>query len=367
MSATTGVPTVLLASHDGDGLGHARRNARLAAALVRRCPQAQVVLLTGLASRHDWLEDPRVRVVRAPSITKRADGSRTSRDGRPLRDVVADRAALFTSLVETLRPDLVVVDRHPVGVDGEWRDGLDVVRRSGGAVMLGLRDVLDVPERIREEVAGPGWAEAARLLDAVAVYGHRRLCDHAAEYALPLTTQYCGIVVDRPSARMPRSRGLMAMAGGGRDGHDVTRLALAVGRSRPVTVVAGPQSATLPQQPGVRVLRQDPLAAPGPAGTLQMAGYNSTWETIAAGVRPLLLPRRAPRREQAIRAGRLAALGLADVIDEAAGVEEIEWLLARDRSLAPQALERAGIGLDGASRATALMLELVGTRRGVVA
>ncbi len=367
MSGHGAGPTVLLASHDGDGLGHARRNARLAAALLRRCPEARIVLVTGIASRHDWLEDPRVRVVRTPAITKRADGTRTSLDGRPLAEVIADREVRFTRLVDTVRPDLVVVDRHPVGVDGEWRAGLDVVRRSGGAVMLGLRDVLDVPERIRAEVAGPGWADAARLLDVVAVYGHRRLCDHEAEYALPLTPQYCGIVVDRPSGRTPRSRGLLAMAGGGRDGHDVTRLALAVGRTRPVTVVTGPQSAPLPQQPGVRVLRQDPIAAPGPAGTLQMAGYNSTWETIAAGVRPLLLPRRAPRREQALRAGRLAALDLADVIDESAGVEEIEWLLARPRSLAPTALERAGIGLDGASRATALMLELLGTRRGVVA
>lgn len=366
MSAVAG-PTILLVSHDGDGLGHARRNARLAAALLRRCPAARVVLAIGLVSRHGWLEDPRVRVVRLPSITKQGDGRRTSRDGRPLAEVVAERGALFAALVEEVRPDLIVVDRHPVGVDGEWRDGLERARRAGSAVMLGLRDVLDAPERVRAEVAGPGWADAPRLIDAAVVYGHRRLCDHEAEYDLPVAPRYCGIVVDRPSSRTPRSRGLLAMAGGGRDGDGVARLALAVGRSRPVTVVAGPQAAALPSVPGVRVLRQDPVAVPGPSGTLQMAGYNSTWETIAAGVRPLLVPRRAPRREQAIRAGRLAALHLADVVDEDAGVEEIEWLLARDRSLTPDALTGVGIGLDGADRATAMMLELLDERAGVVA
>jgi predicted glycosyltransferase len=95
---------------------------------------------------------------------------------------------------------------------------------------------------------------------------------------------------------------------------------------------------------------------------LCMAGYNSTLEALAAGRRPILVPRRSPRREQAIRAGRLAALGLADVVDEGADAEEVSWLLDRDRRLTPTQLREAGVTLDGARRAAQVLVQLAMTR-----
>jgi predicted glycosyltransferase len=89
-----------------------------------------------------------------------------------------------------------------------------------------------------------------------------------------------------------------------------------------------------------------------------MAGYNTTFEALAAGLRPVLVPRRNPRREQAIRASRLTALGVADTVDEGVPAEEVDWLLGRDRLLPPGALAAAGIRLDGAGRAAAAVLEL---------
>jgi predicted glycosyltransferase len=93
-------------------------------------------------------------------------------------------------------------------------------------------------------------------------------------------------------------------------------------------------------------------------GVVEMAGYNSTFEALAAGVRPVLVPRRNPRREQAIRASRLTALGVADTVDEGVPVEEVDWLLARSRLLAEGALDAAGIRLDGAQRAAATISAL---------
>jgi predicted glycosyltransferase len=93
-------------------------------------------------------------------------------------------------------------------------------------------------------------------------------------------------------------------------------------------------------------------------GVVQMAGYNTTVEALAAGVRPVLVPRRNPRREQAIRASRLTALGVADTADEGVPAEEVDWLLGRDRLLPPGALAAAGIRLDGAERAAAAVIEL---------
>jgi predicted glycosyltransferase len=72
----------------------------------------------------------------------------------------------------------------------------------------------------------------------------------------------------------------------------------------------------------------------------------------------VLVPRRNPRREQAIRASRLTALGVADTVDEGVPAEEVDWLLGRDRLLPPGALAAAGIRLDGADRAAAAVMDL---------
>ena len=91
---------------------------------------------------------------------------------------------------------------------------------------------------------------------------------------------------------------------------------------------------------------------------VQMAGYNSSAEALVGGVRPILVPRRNPRREQAIRASRLAAMGLADVVDEAARPEEVAWLLDRPRHLDADTVARAGLRLDGAQRAAERLMAL---------
>src|SRR4051812_6417833 len=99
------------------------------------------------------------------------------------------------AIVTDHRPDVVVVDRHPFGIAGELRPGLAAVRAAGAATVLGLRDILDEPSVVAAELAGEGWRDAAETYDRVLVYGERVLCDHTAEYGLPVTPDYCGWVV----------------------------------------------------------------------------------------------------------------------------------------------------------------------------
>jgi predicted glycosyltransferase len=135
-----------------------------------------------------------------------------------------------------------------------------------------------------------------------------------------------------------------------------------------VVVVAGPYATRDVEAAGnLTVLRDAPGCAglfATATGVVQMAGYNTTVEALAAGLRPVLVPRRNPRREQAIRASRLTALGVADTVDEGVPVDEVDWLLARSRLLPEGALEAAGIRLDGADRAARAVsaLAAVGAR-----
>ena len=86
-----------------------------------------------------------------------------------------------------------------------------------------------------------------------------------------------------------------------------------------------------------------------------MAGYNATFEALAAGLRPILVPRRYPRIEQALRADRLAALGLADIVSTD-GAAQVCDLLRGSRVLPVGVLEAVGINVDGADRAAARLV-----------
>jgi len=359
----------LFSSHDGFGLGHVRRNSLVAAALLREDPSAEVLLVTGLAVRPAWLDDRRIRVVRVPALLKDADGAYRHAD-RPFEEAIGERSGVFRSAVESFRPDVVVVDRHPYGIAGELRRGLERAKELGAAAVLGLRDVLDEPGCIRAEMSGEGWSDVDRIFDEVFVYGSRVLCDHEVEYGLAVTPRYVGWVVER-CPEVERRRGLLVVtAGGGGDGHAVFELGIELAElldDRQVLLVAGPYAADprlrANDRPRLHVARDVPgcieLYARADA-TVQMAGYNSTVESLAAGVRPVLVPRRSPRREQAIRASRLAALGLADVVDEGAPADEVAWLLRRSRAVDRDAITAAGIDLDGAATAARGIARLAG-------
>lgn len=383
----------VFSSHDGFGLGHLRRNTQIAHALLETDPGARITIVTGVAIRPRWIGDARIRTITVPPLLKGSDGAYRN-PGMAFEQAVGIRTRVFESVIEQTRPAAVIVDRHPFGLAGELQAGLRRAQAGGAALVLGLRDVLDEPTRVREELDGAGWDGVPDLFDTLLVYGEAALCDHRAEYGVPLAPIYTGWVGPaRPEPSAPaREAGLLLVsAGGGGDGRPVFDLGAEVLARRPSwrgVIVAGPYAADLtpsdlPAAAAARITIErgrpscvDLLARAGAA--VQMAGYNSTVEAIACGLRPVLVPRRSPRREQAIRASRLAALGLADVVDEGAHPDEVAWLLDRQLAGRPGGSEAVspyvdavrvaehaasvGLRLDGAQRAAALIADLARDR-----
>ncbi len=354
--------TYVLSSHDGYGLGHVRRNVLIAAELRRAEPSARIVIVTGVERALPWRCE--AEVVRVPSLVKDRDGAYAN-PAMGRQEALERRAERFDATIASVQPDVVVVDRHPSGIDGELRAGLDRARRMGAGTVLGLRDILDEAPVVWSELAGPGWA--GTHFDEVVVYGSRHICDHEAEYGLPFRPTYTGWVTDAPPPVEHREPRLLVIAsGGGGDGQDVTAVGIELVRRNTAwrgVVINGPHAKQLSAAERIDVVRTPdgcrPLFARAEA-TVQMAGYNTTIEALAAGIRPILVPRRSPRREQAIRAARFSALGLADMVDRDADVHEISWLLSRPRRLQAGDLDAAGITLDGAARTAQLVRSMVG-------
>src|SRR5262249_62385201 len=64
---------------------------------------------------------------------------------------LASRAAVLRESIEDFAPDLLIVDKEPGGLGGETIPALEAARARGVRTVLGVRDVMDDPDRLRAE------------------------------------------------------------------------------------------------------------------------------------------------------------------------------------------------------------------------
>lgn len=145
-------PRFMLYSHDGFGLGHFRRNLVIARALTEARSDASVLLACAAEGVETFPLPAGVDFLRLPGLRKVANGKYV---GRRLaldeRELVSLRAGLLAATVAGFRPDVLLADKHPLGVRGELLPALNRLGHQGGRAALGLRDVLDDGRTTRDE------------------------------------------------------------------------------------------------------------------------------------------------------------------------------------------------------------------------
>src|SRR5436190_6723618 len=130
----------LFYSHDGLGLGHTRRHIAVASALSEMSPAASVLLATGADDMTRIGLPPHVEVLKLPGLRKVTNETYGSRRLQiPGDDIRAMRSSLLTAAVKAYRPAVTLVDKHPFGAKGEFREALEHVKEAGGRTALGLR------------------------------------------------------------------------------------------------------------------------------------------------------------------------------------------------------------------------------------
>ena len=384
-------PRFLLYSHDGLGLGHTRRNLAIAAALRDKAPDAPILLATGTDDAHRLGLPRGVDILKLPSLRKVANGHYKARRLRvSSTDVHALRSNLLIAAVKTFHPDVVLVDKHPLGAGGELRGALDALRAAGGRTVLGLRDILDDPATVFQE-----WepydipARIAEWYDRVLVYGDPIVFDPIRAYLFPEAvarrTSFTGYVVappedppfpepdSAPVPARPHDRPVvLATAGGGEDGCVLLEafLRASKGAAWSGIAVCGPMMPTDDEE-RLRSLAGECGTAfhgfvPGLSGYLDradaivaMGGYNTLAEAASRGIPIVCVPRTEPRKEQLMRAlafERLGVLRLVDPdhLDPPTLRESIDATLrAPGKTPGPVALP-----WDGAARAAAELLRL---------
>ena len=378
---TAARPRVALYSHDGLGLGHIRRNLAIAHALAATA-SPDILLLTGapgavLSDRPEGCD-----IVSLPALTKDRDGGYAARHlSFGAAALTALRSGILTAALTSFRPDVLIVDKHPRGWNGELVAALTALRALGTRVVLGLRDVLDDAATTRREWQADDSASALEAwYDQVWVYGDRGVHDPLAELHVPARlrehVQYTGYLA---RGRGFRAEGaaidapfVLAMVGAGSDGGEVAtaflRTPMPAGHIG--VLVTGPHMPPADRErvarlaatrPDIRVHEYLPNAAElvrGAAALIGMGGYNTVCEAMATDTPMLIVPRVRPRTEQLVRAEALADRGIADVLrpDELCATALSDWLR---RAVRARAERSASVDLDGLARLPELFTALL--------
>jgi len=336
-------PKIVLYSHDTFGMGNIRRTLLLSQEFITNYPAASILIITGSPMIHAFRIPSGIDYIKLPCMDRLQAEQYAPRYLSSCPDEIKEtREAVLRESVLRFNPDLMVVDKRAAGIDGELLPTLHALRqnRRHTKLVLGVRDILDEPERTRKVLAGNGSFDVIdEFYDEVWVYGSKSIFDTAKEYAFPESvvrkTFYCGYL-KRPTVVAGRKEGsprVLITTGGGGDGSDIIEAYLAGLSSLPrnvalrSTVIFGRQMPEVCRRKllqrfdymvDVNFLEFEAEIANLYAESdvvVAQAGYNTVCELLSFSRRAILVPRSEPVREQLIRARLMAERGFFECIE----------------------------------------------------
>ncbi len=372
MAARRANRRILIYSHDTLGLGHLRRCRAIAHALVERNSDLSVMILSGSPIIGSFDFRSRVDFVRVPGVIKLRNGEYTSLNLHiDIEETLALRASIIKHTADIFDPDLFLVDKEPLGLRGEVKDTLTMLKARGTPLVLGLRDVLDEPTLLAPEWERKNVLPALRdLYDAIWVYGQPDIHDPLSGIDLPQSVHrkvsYTGYLRRSASQHQPavatrldlkKEPYLLVTSGGGGDGEALTDWVLRAyeaDKDLPwrALIVTGPfmqpefqadflrRAARLPKVEAITFDAHMETLMANAAGVVAMGGYNTLCEILSFDKRALIVPRTTPRLEQFIRAQRFEEVGLSAMLGDD-GVRDTKVMVKALRRLPKQKLPSA--------------------------
>ncbi len=338
---------VLIYSHNSFGLGHLRRCRAIAHALVEHNKDLSVLILTGSPIIGSFDFRARVDFVRIPGVIKLRNGDYTSLSLLiDIEETLAMRQSIVHHTADNFDPDILIVDKEPLGLRGEVKNTLMMLKERGVPLVLGLRDVMDEPGLLAPEWERKNVLPALRdLYDDIWVYGLPQICDPLAGIDLPRSVQqkmtYTGYLhrslPTKPTPPTPLQKisepFILVTTGGGGDGEAIIDWVLRAYETDtslpyPALLVLGPfmhsdrqtefllRASRLKRVEAITFDAQLESLMARAIGVVAMGGYNTFCEILSLDKRALIVPRTAPRMEQYIRAARAQELGLVSMLTD---------------------------------------------------
>ena len=341
---------ILIYSHDTFGLGHLRRCRSIAHALVAGRKNLSVLVLSGSPIIGSFDFRARVDFVRIPGVIKLRNGEYSSLSlHMDIGDVMQLRAEILRHTARAFEPNIVLVDKEPLGLRGEMLETLEQQKAAGSRLVLGLRDVMDDPDALAAEWERKNPIPALTdLYDDIWIYGQPQICDPLAGIALPYGVRdkmtYTGYLrrglpefgPGYTTSELAQAPYTLVMTGGGGDGEELIDWVLRAYETDPTIphralLVFGPFMAPARRETFWHRLESlDKVEAitfdsrvehliEGAQGVVAMGGYNTFCEILSFDKRAVIVPRRVPRREQWIRASAAEQMGLIRMLSDEDG------------------------------------------------
>ena len=298
---------ILLFCHDATGLGHLRRISRIALALQR---SFSCLVVTGM-NEASWLVTPPCQYVKLPNwdclVPRRAQSRNIpmwleGATGQALEL----RSSLLLSVSSAFRPDAIMVDYLPFGLQDELKP---LLATTGALKYLIHRGICDRSDA--DVLTGSVTDDISAYYDRVIVTADRRLVDVATEYsfarALAEKVLYVGFVRPVPNRSDSTSNDsgqrqrplIVCGCGGGLGGETVFRAAIDAARCIPNSqfeIVVGPHGkllsfgeGVLPDNCQVHTVCNDLDYLHSKASVvITHGGYNSVTEAIHGQARILV-------------------------------------------------------------------------------
>lgn len=354
-SITTGAyKKIMVYSHDAYGLGNIRRMLAICQYLLEHIPHLSILLVSGSPMLHSFRLPQGLDYIKLPCLNRGLSGQMAVKYlNTDIESTLRLRSELILAAAKNYQPDLVLVDKKPLGIQGELKSTIKYLKSNLPVtkLVLLLRDILDTPEKTVREWQSEDYYDRVELLyDRLLVVGMPEIFDLVKHYqfneAIASKVRYCGYIRKesgwKNSHTIRQELGIktieklvLVTPGGGEDGYDLinnylqglqqhqqlfccenVRTLIFCGAEMPVE-----QQQQIYRQaaglPGVTVLEftDDLMSYVNAADVVvSMCGYNTITEVLQQGKQAVVVPRIKPGREQLIRARSMAQAGLITMI-----------------------------------------------------
>jgi predicted glycosyltransferase len=338
---------LIVYSHDAFGLGNIRRMLAICQYIIKAYPDASILVVSGSPALHSLRLPKGLDYIKLPCLERDEAGQISTKYlDTDLEEAVQLRSDLILSTVKSFKPDLILVDKKPDGLQQELQATLSYIKaeRPATQLVLLLRDILDRPETTVAQWQRHSYYDIiANCYDQVWVVGVPEIFDVRREYQFPpevaQMTRFCGYIRReagiKPRAVVRQERGLqiddrlvLVTPGGGADGYRLVDTYLkglehrSANYTHHTVIISGPEMPVAQREairqrvarlPLVELLEfTDDLVGFMDAAdvVISMGGYNTVGEILSLQKRAIVVPRMQPVEEQWIRAERMARLGL---------------------------------------------------------
>jgi predicted glycosyltransferase len=338
---------LLVYSHDTFGLGNIRRMLAICEHLLDAIPNLSILLLSGSPMLQGFRIPKNLDYIKLPCLNRGTTGKISAKYlGMDADETVKLRSKLIHSAAASFKPNMVLVDKKPYGIQNELMPMLHYLKavQPKTKVVLLLRDILDAPEVTIAEWQKHGFYQTVEAFyDRLLIVGTPEVFDFCKAYQLPSNiaykARYCGYL-RRPQGHKSKAevrqelgmkdddRLVVVTPGGGEDGYPMIDAFLqGLSSAFKSLVICGPempiqqrqalyQTAANLSQVEMREFSDDLMSYLAAADVVvSMGGYNTICEVLSASKRAVIVPRVKPSQEQIVRTTCMAKFGLFSVVE----------------------------------------------------